>query len=144
MKASLTRAAVSERPAGARATVGIIIVLVGVIHVGVGPRYHGPFRMFVTGYLIDILLPVALYLGLGLFRSAFLRKAWLRAALVFGAGAMAETSQGLGIPLAGKTFDPLDYVAYAAGVAFGLALEKWMLYRAGPPAPVETEPIMSR
>jgi len=36
----------------------------------------------------------------------------------------------VGIPLAGRTFDPLDYVAYAAGVALGLALERWLLYRA--------------
>lgn len=126
----LPRGVVSERPARARVMVGIVFVLVGIIHVGVSPRYHGPFRMFVTGYLVDILLPVALYLGLGLFQSAFLRTAWIRALLVFGAGAVAETCQGFGIPLAGKTFDPLDYVAYAAGVALGLALEKRLLYRA--------------
>lgn len=118
-----------ERAIRARVMVGVIVILVGIIHVGISPRYHGPFRLFVTGYLVDILLPVALFLGLGLFRAPFLRSAWVRGLMVFSVGAVAETCQGFGIPLAGKTFDPWDYVSYAAGVAIGLALEKWVLYR---------------
>lgn len=44
--------------------VGICLV-VGLLHFVAGPRYGGPWPGFVRGYLIDILLPLALYLLLG-------------------------------------------------------------------------------
>ena len=122
---------VPARPIQSRVIVGLVGCAVGISHLAISSRYHGPLRAFVTGYLIDILLPFALFLLLGLFPYALLRQVMVRALPVFAIGALAETLQGFGIPLAGSTFDPLDYVAYAVGVTAGIVFEALVLYRKG-------------
>jgi hypothetical protein len=37
-------------------------LIVAMLHFIKGENYQGPFPIFVNGYLIDILLPMALYL----------------------------------------------------------------------------------
>ena len=37
-------------------------LLVGLLHLLIGPDYHGKYETFIRGYLIDILLPMNLYL----------------------------------------------------------------------------------
>ena len=47
----------------------IIALSVGALHFVTGEGYQGPFPVFVNGYLIDILLPMVLFLLMGLFQN---------------------------------------------------------------------------
>ncbi|MBI5294170.1 MAG: hypothetical protein HY869_01755 [Chloroflexi bacterium] len=93
------------------------------LHFVTGENYQGPLPVFVNGYLIDLFLPMALVLLMGLFQNKILRSAVFRAVAIFGFGCLVEISQYLGYPLFGSTFDPLDILAYAGGVALGLTLD---------------------
>ncbi len=101
----------------------LIALTVGLLHFVSGENYRGPFLVFVDGYMIDILLPTALYLLMGLFEVNWIRSTLFRACAVFGFGCFAEISQYLGYPIFGSTFDPLDILAYAGGVGLGVLLD---------------------
>lgn len=96
-----------------------IALTVGALHFITGEEYQGPFPNFVNGYLIDILLPMALFMLLGLFQNRMIRSALFRACAIFGFGCFVEASQYFGRPIFGSTYDSLDIVAYAVGVALG-------------------------
>lgn len=102
--------------------VGICLV-VGLLHFVAGPRYNGPWPGFVRGYLIDILLPFALYLLLGVSWRVLAGSRLARGFVVLAVGGTAEGLQYLGLPLFGTTFDPLDLVMYALGVTGGVIVE---------------------
>lgn len=106
-----------------------ICVAVAGLHFVTGPGYSGPFPAFVNGYLIDILLPFAMYLLLGVQNIALLRGRAIRFALIFGIGAATETLQYFGVELFGRTFDPLDYAMFALGIVFAMLFEKAVLGR---------------
>jgi Protein of unknown function (DUF2809) len=106
-----------------KSLVTVIALAVGLLHFVTGENYHGPFPAFVNGYLIDILLPMVLYLLMGLFEIRWIRSPILRATAVFLFGCAVETSQYLGRPFFGSTFDPLDILAYAGGVLLGVLLD---------------------
>lgn len=94
-----------------------ICLAVAALHFFTGPQYRGPLRAFVTGYLLDLVLPfsLVLLLGVGSDRSPTLRPPAVRATAVFLLGAAVELLQYLGVPLFGRTFDPLDLLMYATG-----------------------------
>jgi hypothetical protein len=100
-----------------------IALMVGALHFINGENYQGPFPSFVNGYLIDILLPMALYLLISLFQNKLIRSAPFRACAVFGFGCLVEASQYFGHPIFGTTFDPLDILAYTGGVSLGVLLD---------------------
>jgi len=100
-----------------------IALTVGLLHFVTGENYRGPFPVFVNGYLIDILLPMVMYLLLGLIEVKWIQSPIFRAAAVFLFGCVVETSQYLGYPLFGSTFDPLDILSYAISVSFGVFLD---------------------
>ena len=106
-----------------------IALTVGALHFVTGEQYQGPFPAFVNGYLIDILLPMALFLLMGLFENKYIRSMPFRASAVFGFGCIVEASQYFGHPFFGSTFDPLDILAYAGGVLLGVLLELFVLSR---------------
>lgn len=103
-----------------------ICMAVGALHLFIGPYYRGPLRAFVTGYLIDLVLPFSfvLLLGVGLDRLPHLHLPAVRAITVFLFGAAVEFLQYLGVPLFGRTFDPLDLLMYATGAIAALAFER--------------------
>ena len=103
-----------------------ICLAVGALHLFTGPDYRGPLRAFVTGYLIDLALPfsLVLLLGVGLDRSPRLQLPAVRGTAVFIVGAAVEVLQYLGVPLFGRTFDPLDLLMYATGAVAALAFER--------------------
>ncbi|MGD8405989.1 MAG: hypothetical protein PVJ21_20205 [Anaerolineales bacterium] len=108
-----------------RKTITTLIALtVGLLHFVTGESYQGPFPAFVNGYLIDILLPMTLYLLMGLFEIMWIRSPIFRAVAVFIFGCIVEISQYLGRPFFGSTFDPLDILAYAGGVLLGVFLDQ--------------------
>ena len=106
-----------------------ICLLVGLLHFITGHEYRGPGRVFVNGYLIDILLPFAMYLLAGFFRTKLLQSSIIRAILVFIVGALSETLQFCGVPIFGRTFDLLDYLMFAIGVIAGILFERKLLSR---------------
>lgn len=106
-----------------------IALAVGALHFVTGEQYQGPFPVFVNGYLIDILLPMALFLLMSLFQNKVIRSTLFRACAVFGFGCFVETSQYFGHPLFGSTFDPLDILAYAGGVLLGVSLDIFVFPR---------------
>jgi hypothetical protein len=106
-----------------RLVITCIALTVGALHFIKGQNYQGPYPIFVNGYLIDVLLPMALYLLLSLFQNRLIRSPIFRACAVFGFGCVVEASQYFGHPIFGSTFDPFDIVAYAGGVLLGILLD---------------------
>ena len=106
-----------------------IALFVVLLHFVTGPGYDGPARAFVNGYLIDLLLPFAMYLLLGLPDRPFRMSRTVRACVVLAVGAGVEVLQYFGVPIFGRTFDPADLVMYALGVTAGVVLEATVLSR---------------
>jgi hypothetical protein len=100
-----------------------IALTVGGLHFLTGEDYRGPFPVFVNGYLIDILLPMTLFLLMGLFQNKVIRSTAFRACAIFGFGCLVETSQCFGYPIFGNIFDPFDILAYADGILLGILLD---------------------
>ena len=109
-----------------KSIVTLIALVVGMLHFVTGENYLGPFPVFVNGYMIDILLPMTLYLLLGLIEVKWIRSTLFRAAFVFLFSCAVETSQCLGYPLFGSTFDLLDILAYACGVGLSVFLDLFL------------------
>ena len=107
----------------------LIAVAVGLLHFLTGPRYNGPFLVFVNGYMIDVLLPFTMYLVLGIANQSIIRGVITRALFVFAIGAVTETLQYFGVPLFGRTFDVLDYLMFAVGIGLAVVFERIMLSR---------------
>ena len=106
-----------------RLAITLIALIVGALRFIKGEDYQEPFSIFVNGYLIDILLPMILYLLMGLFQNKLIRSPLFRACTVFGFGCIVEVSQYFEHPIFGNTFDPLDIIAYAGGVLLGVLLD---------------------
>ena len=101
-------------------------LLIGGLHVVIGPHYQGPFRPFVTGYLMDLLLPMDVYLlsQVALRKEYPVARSRLLGALgTFGIGLAVEILQLKGVPLFGSTFDPVDLLMYALGTGLGLGID---------------------
>ena len=101
----------------------VIALFVGALHFVTGENYQGPFHVFVNGYMIDVLLPMTLFLLMSLIEIRIISSVFFRACAVFGFGCFVEASQYFGHPLFGSTFDPLDILAYAGGALLGVCLE---------------------
>lgn len=106
-----------------------ICVVVGGLHFVTGPGYTGPLSEFVNGYMIDVLLPFAMYLLLGVQNLERFHGRLVRFVLVFGVGAAAETLQYFGLAIFGRTFDPLDYVMFVIGIVGAMLFERAVLSR---------------
>jgi hypothetical protein len=119
-----------------------VAVIVGLLHFVTGPRYAGPFPGFVNGYMIDILLPFAMYLVLGVSNQRILRSAMARGLFVFAVGATTETLQYFDVPLFGRTFDVLDYLMFGIGIGLAVLFETFVLCRT--PAAMRTPPRQGR
>ena len=107
-----------------------ISITVGLLHFLIGPHYQGPFRSFVTGYLIDLLLPMNTYLlGQLLLRKNFcVKQSRILVGLgTFAFGALVEYLQHLGLDFLGNTYDPRDLCMYALGVGMGLGIDSLIL-----------------
>ncbi len=109
-----------------------ISLFVGLLHFIFGPGYNGPFRVFIRGYLIDLLLPMNLYL---LLQISLRKKLSIPASRLLGAGftflfgLTVELLQYSGIKFLGSTYDPLDILMYGSGVILGLLIDFFLLNR---------------
>jgi hypothetical protein len=103
-----------------------LALFVGMLHFWIGPNYRGPFPVFVHSYLIDILLPMVLYL---LCQQAFRKimpvkpSRYVGLALPIGIGIAVEILQKMGVNFLGSTYDPWDILMYALGAMIGLGID---------------------
>ena len=114
---------------GARHRAVAVAVVVGVaaIHIlRIGSYLRGTAYRLYYSYASDVLLPFAMYFVLSLNqRNLVVLGDWRAKALVILAAASgAEVLQGFGVPVLGRTFDPVDFVMYGIGVIAALVVER--------------------
>ncbi len=90
--------------------------------IGIGRHTRGLVQELYSSYFSDVVLPFVAYFLCGTL--PFLPKWWQKAAVTFGMASAAEFLQGFGIYALGKTFDPLDFAAYAAGTLIAVSVER--------------------
>ena len=103
-----------------------ISIFVGLLHFVIGPDYQGIFKHFIRGYLIDILLPVNLYLliQISLRKNISVNKARIIGAIItFAFGTIVEILQLYEIEFLGRTYDPWDILMYLIGIGLGIVIE---------------------
>jgi hypothetical protein len=100
-----------------------IVIPTALLHFLTGSNYRGPYPAFVNGYLIDILLPLSFYFLLCLAELPLLRSWVVKSVLVFGAASSVEVAQFFGVPIFGRTYDPVDICMYGAGVVLAAILD---------------------
>lgn len=100
-----------------------IQIFVASLHFLTGPSYSGPYPDFVNGYLLDILIPFAWFFLLCLVDLPILKRLVVRGLLVLFVASSVEIAQLFGVPIFGRTFDPLDFLAYGAGILMAAVLE---------------------
>jgi hypothetical protein len=103
-----------------------ISLFVGLLHFLIGPDYQGICRHFIRGYLIDLLLPMNLYLLLqiALRKNTTVNKARIIGAIfTFAFGTIVEILQSYGIVILGSTYDPWDILMYGLGTGLGIAID---------------------
>jgi hypothetical protein len=105
-----------------KAFVVTLAIAVAILHFVIGPKYGGPFKNFLTGYLIDILLPFFLYFLFTLKINQTKQKIAVGAG-IFVFGTVIEYLQYRGVGIFGSTFDPFDYAAYFAGVGSAILFD---------------------
>ncbi|MBA7581553.1 hypothetical protein ES708_23459 [subsurface metagenome] len=93
-----------------------IMILIALTHFFTGSNYKGPYPEFVNGYLLDILVPFGFYFLLCLIKFSLLKSWIVRSILVFGVASFTEMAQFFGVPIFGRTFDPVDFVMFGIGV----------------------------
>jgi hypothetical protein len=105
-----------------RAFVITLAIIVALLHFVIGPEYKGPFKNFLTGYLIDILLPFFLYFLFTLNINQRTLKIAVGAG-IFVFGTVIEYLQYRGLGVFGSTFDPYDFFAYFIGVGSAIVFD---------------------
>lgn len=100
-----------------------IMILIALTHFFTGSNYKGPYPEFVNGYLLDILVPFGFYFLLCLIKFSLLKSWIVRSILVFGVASFTEMAQFFGVPIFGRTFDPVDFVMFGIGVILAAILD---------------------
>lgn len=107
-----------------------ISLFVGLLHFVIGPDYQGIFKHFIRGYLIDILLPMNLYLliQISLRKNISVNKSRIIGTIITVAfGTIVEILQLNEIEFFGSTFDPWDLLMYVIGVGLGIVIDLTMI-----------------
>lgn len=109
-----------------------ISLFVGLLHFLFGPNYHGAFEKFIRGYLIDILLPLDLYLLLQISLRDWVavpKARFIGAGFTFCFGILVEILQLNKVSIFGSTYDPLDILMYGIGVGLGVFIDLTIINR---------------
>lgn len=109
-----------------RAFVVILGISVAILHFIIGPHYSGPFKSFLSGYLIDIFLPFCLYF-LFAINLNYINQKILVCVGIFAFATVIEYLQYRGIGIFGSTFDPYDFLAYLTGVISAILFDLTVL-----------------
>jgi hypothetical protein len=105
---------------------------VGALHFIIGPNYQGICKHFIRGYLIDILLPMNLYLllQLALRKNLMVNKSRIIGAVfTFVLGTTIEILQLNGFRFLGSTYDSWDILMYGIGIGLGVAIDLIIINR---------------
>lgn len=119
----------TQRKTRKSVVVSCLVIPIALLHFVTGSNHSGPCPAFVSGYLLDILVPFAFYLLLCLQEYCILRYWTVKAILVFGTASSVEIAQLFGVPIFGRTFDPLDFPMYALGVMLAVVIDTVVLSR---------------
>jgi len=155
----------ASRPTPGNATAGVrtavavsVLLLIALVHVfRLGACLRGRLFVLYYSYFSDIAIPFGMYFLMCLLearvRAIFYSDApeevkrkvstvltflsdWRRKALlVFGVASFTEVLQGFGVPLLGRTFDPLDFAMFAGGVLLAVLVDRLVLDRLFPRTP---------
>ena len=112
-----------------------IILVIAAVHLfRVGSYLDGVYYQYYYGYFSDIVVPFGMYFLLCMndLRFVFLRKWTVKCLLVFGFASITEIMQAFGVPILGRTFDPLDFVMFGIGVITAALIEKQLFERIFP------------
>lgn len=123
-----------------------IVLFIALIHLfRVGSYLRGSLFTLYYSYFSDIAVPFGVYFLVSLngVRVRLLEDWRVKAAVVFGAASSTEVLQAFGVPLLGRTFDPLDFVMFATGVLLAVLVERSFLDRLFPRRPFEAEDTSS-
>jgi len=113
-----------------RAVAGSIVLAVAAIHIfRVGQWLSGKQYRLYYSYASDVLVPVAMYFVLCMSEGnlRFLRDWRRKAVLAFASASSTEVLQGLGVPMLGRPFDPLDFVMFGVGGFVAVLLDRMAL-----------------
>jgi hypothetical protein len=103
-----------------------ISLFIALLHFIIGPDYNGIYKHFVRGYLIDLLLPMNIYLLLQISlrkKISIVKSRVIGALFTFLIGLIVEILQLFKIEFLGSTYDPLDIVMYGLGVMIALLID---------------------
>lgn len=120
---------------GVKTAVGVsIMLLIALIHFfRVGTYLPGSLFTLYYGYFSDIIIPFGFYFLLWMndvhVPFLFFRDWRVKAMLVFVASSLTEVLQAFGVPLLGRTFDPLDFVMFGVGVLLAVFVDRVLLDR---------------
>ena len=109
-----------------------IMLLIALVHFfRVGTYLPGSLFTLYYAYFSDIVLPFGMYFLLWMndVHVPFLRDWRVKAMLVFGVASSTEVLQAFGVPLLGRTFDPLDFVMFGGGVLLAVFVDRLLLDR---------------
>lgn len=99
----------------------IVLALLGAAVLVLVPAYDGPFREVVGSYGGNVAVSFALYFAARNAADRFERPRLLAAAATLLAVELFEATDGFGIMA--NTFDPVDFVANAAGVGLAVVVD---------------------
>ncbi len=121
--------AATERTIRKTVIVCCVVIPIALLHFFTGSNYRGPHPAFVNGYLLDILVPFAFYFLLCPQEQPLLRYWTVKAILIFGAASSVEIAQLFGVPILGRTFDPVDFIMYGLGVMLAVIVDTLVFSR---------------
>lgn len=119
-----------------------IMILIALQHLfRVWSYLKGELYLFYYSYASDIIIPFGIYflLFMNELRINILRKWYIKAAIILCICTFAEIMQYFGIYALGITFDPIDILMYAIGVAFAVTLDRFIFKRFVPHWNLETQ-----
>lgn len=107
-------------------------LLIALMHVfRVGQLLHGGLYRLYYGYFSDLIVPFGVYFLLCAYehRLSFLRHWHTKSIVVFSVASAAEILQYFGVYVLGVTFDPVDLLAYGAGVILAAIVDTQVFSR---------------
>ena len=101
-------------------------IIVALIHIfRLGQLFDGQLYHLYYSYFSDLILPFSTYFLLSLNDASIpvLRKWYVKAGIIFFLTTFAEIGQFFGFEVLGETFDPVDILAYAAGISIAVFID---------------------
>ena len=99
----------------------VVMALIGAAVLVLVPAYDGPFGEVLWAYGGNVAVSFALYFAALNASTRYRRPRWLAASATLLAVELFEATDGFGVMA--NTFDPIDFVANAAGVGLAIVVD---------------------